>query len=59
MMSANVYIKVPHKLPLLEAICWDLPDINVLNQDEILNRDERGWKYRGALADLGDEEVVL
>ena len=55
-MNAIVGIEIPHKLPLLEAICWDLPDINTLNPDKILNRYERCRDYRGALADLGDEE---
>jgi len=43
---------VPTKLPFLEAICWDLGDVNVLALDEMLNRYERGWENRGVLADL-------
>ena len=53
------YIERPQDLPFLKAICWDLPDVNVLSQDEILNRYERGWKYRGAVADLGAEERIF
>ena len=58
-MELTNYIERPQELPFLKAICWDLTDVNVLNEDEILNRYERGWIYRGALADLGDEERVF
>ena len=47
---------VPVKLPFLEAICWDLGDVHVLALDEMLNRYERGWHNRGALADLDEAE---
>lgn len=55
-MNTDKYIEVPQELPFLKAICWDLRNVNVLNQDEILNRYERGWHYRGVLADIGAEE---
>ena len=47
---------VPNKLPFLEAICWDLGDVNVLALDEILSRYERSWDNRGILADLDGAE---
>lgn len=46
----------PEKLPFLEAVCWDLRDVNLLTEDEVLNRYERGWHYKGVLADLSHEE---
>lgn len=46
----------PDKLPFLEAICWDLHDVNLLTLDEMLNRYERGWNYRGVLADIPIQE---
>lgn len=55
----NSNIKQPERLPFLEAVCWDLGDIAALNQDEMLARYERGWDYRGTLADLAGEEAVF
>lgn len=46
----------PEKLPFLEAVCWDLHDVNLLTEDEVLNRYERGWYYKDILVDLSDEE---
>ena len=40
------------KLPFLEAIWWDLHDVNLLTQDEILDRYESGWGYKGVLVDI-------
>jgi len=59
-MQAPFNLHKPERLPFLEAICWDLNDINHLNYDEMLNRYERGWLYKGVLADLeGDEKLFL
>jgi len=59
-MQDVFHLQKPKKLPFLEAVCWDLGNINQLDQDEILNRYERGWEYRGVLADLeGDEKAFL
>ena len=33
-----------------------LRDVHDLTPDEMLNRYERGWEYRGALADLEGQE---
>lgn len=52
-------IQKPNKLPFLEAVCWDLCDTSVLDQDEILDRYERGWGYRGILADINPEEQLF
>lgn len=56
MMQRVLDIQKPKQLPFLEAVCWDLGDISQLNEDEMLNRYERGWAYRGVLADLEGEE---
>ena len=49
-------LQKPEKLPFLEAICWDLHDVNLLTQDEILDRYERGWSYKGVLVDIPPQE---
>ena len=55
-MQPRLNIAVPNKLPFLEAVCWDLGDIHVLDLDEMLNRYERGWENKGVLADLNEPE---
>lgn len=58
-MKRTDTIQQPSDLPFLSAICWDITDVRALNLDEILNRYERGWEYKGVLADLGDEELLF
>lgn len=48
----------PEKLPFLEAVCWDLGDVNLLTQDEILDRYERGWVYKDVLAAILPQEKL-
>ncbi|HCR79231.1 MAG: hypothetical protein U9Q93_06810 [Pseudomonadota bacterium] len=55
-MKQHIEVRVPQHLPFLEAICWDLRNVRVLTNDEMLNRYERGWAYRGVLADLEGTE---
>lgn len=50
---------IPEQLPFLTAVCWDLADVHALTIDEMLNRYERGWDYRGTLADLEGQEKVF
>ena len=52
-------IEPPAQLPFLKAVCWQTPDVDRLTAEEMLRRYERGWTYRGVLADLGKEEVVF
>lgn len=50
----------PERLPFLEALCWDLPaGIQGLDEDDALNRYERGWNYHGVLAEAGKEEKAF
>ena len=56
MMQNHLKMVVPTKLPFLKAICWDLSDVHVLAVDEMLSRYERGWHYRGVVADLKGSE---
>ena len=42
-MKQHIEVRVPQHLPFLEAICWDLRNVRVLTNDEMLNRYERGW----------------
>ena len=59
-MQDAANLQRPDRLPFLEAVCWDLGDINQLTLDEMLNRYERGWDYLGVLADLeGAEKIFL
>ena len=50
-------INIPKHLPFLKAICWQTQDIKHFTLPAMLNRYERGWKYRGVLADLEGEEL--
>lgn len=57
--QGNANPEVPKHLPFLEAVCWDLRDVYNLTPDEMLSRYERGWEYRGALADVEGEEKAF
>jgi hypothetical protein len=48
---------VPDDLPFLRAICWQTGNVKHFTEDEMLDRYERGWHYRGVLADLEGEEL--
>lgn len=50
-------IEIPENLPFLRSICWYTQDITHFSLSEMLNIYERGWKYRGVLADLEGEEL--
>lgn len=50
---------IPKHLPFLEAVCWDLGDVHDLTPDEMLNRYERSWDYRGTLADVEGREKTF
>ncbi|WGZ95223.1 MAG: hypothetical protein QJT81_04305 [Candidatus Thiothrix putei] len=49
-------VKTPTHLPFLQAICWQQADVSQLTADEMLDLYERGWMYRGVLADVEGEE---
>jgi hypothetical protein len=49
-------IFIPEHLPFLKALCWQTSNIKHFTPEEMLHRYERGWNYRGVLADLGEEE---
>ena len=57
MQLLNKLIEIPEKLPFLDSICWQTKDIKQFTLSEMLNRYERGWRYRGTLADLEGEEL--
>ena len=48
---------IPQDLPFLKAICWQVDDVKHFTVDEMLDRYERGWMYRGVLADLKGDEL--
>jgi hypothetical protein len=53
----NEIRQTPTELPFLAAICWQTDDVLHFTEDEMLNRYERGWNYRGVLEDLQGEEL--
>ncbi len=55
--NRNVHINIPAGLPFLKSVCWQTEDIRHFTLLEMLNRYERGWKYRGVLADIEGEEL--
>lgn len=59
MKQTTATIPVPEQLPFLEAVCWQTPDVQHFTPDEMLDRYERGWEYRGVLADLEGDELVF
>jgi hypothetical protein len=50
-------IRIPDRLPFLEAIGWSMKDLRLLSPAEMLRCYERGWRYRGVLADLEGKEL--
>ncbi len=48
------------ELPFLKSLCWQGQTASIagLAEDEILSLYERGWRYRGVMADLGETEKV-
>lgn len=58
-MLQQANFNIPKHLPFLEAVCWDLGDVHDLTPDEMLNRYERSWDYRGTLADLEGREKAF
>jgi len=53
----DINIKIPENMPFLKSICWQTRDIKHFSLSDMLNHYERGWKYRGVLADLEGEEL--
>lgn len=47
---------MPAQLPFLEALSWFDVRYRELPPREMLQRYESGWRNRGVLAELGDEE---
>jgi hypothetical protein len=56
-VSEKMNIRIPDNLPFLKSVCWQTQDIRHFTLSEMLARYERGWKYRGVLADLEGEEL--
>ena len=50
---------IPARLPFLEAICWQINDVRQIATQDMLDYYERGWLYRGVLADLSEEEQTF
>ncbi|MBE9078896.1 nucleotidyl transferase AbiEii/AbiGii toxin family protein [Romeria aff. gracilis LEGE 07310] len=50
---------IPNQLPFLAAVCWQVSDVHQLTPRQMLQRYERGWHYRGVLADLEPPEAAF
>ncbi|MEM7762291.1 MAG: hypothetical protein AAF298_29870 [Cyanobacteria bacterium P01_A01_bin.40] len=48
---------MPEALPFLEAICWQTDDVYRFDDEQMLSRYERGWRYRSMFNNLGDREL--
>lgn len=57
MLAAAEIHKLPTDLPFLAAVCWQTENVKHFTIDEMLDRYERGWLYRGVLAGLEGEEL--
>ena len=51
--------KIPAKMPFLEAICWQIANIQNLSLKEMLCRYESGWHYWGVLGEPNSEELIF
>lgn len=49
------------ELPLLQSLCWQGKEASIasLSEEEVLSVYERNWRYRGVIADLGEEEAKM
>ena len=47
----------PEALPFLEAICWQTDDVYRFDNEQMLSRYERGWRYRCMFNNLEDREL--
>ncbi|HEY9849465.1 MAG TPA: nucleotidyl transferase AbiEii/AbiGii toxin family protein [Leptolyngbyaceae cyanobacterium] len=52
-------LEIPENLPFLESLCWQREGIANLTPLEMLRRYERGWHYRGVLAELNPQEAIF
>ena len=48
---------MPEVLPFLEAICWQTDDVYRFNDEQMLNRYERGWRYLSMFNNLEGKEL--
>jgi hypothetical protein len=58
MTNRQAPIKLPEKLPLLDAICKKLNQrVNLDDEPRVLGVYERGWIFNGVLSNLGGAEA--
>jgi hypothetical protein len=48
---------VPEALPFLEAICWQTDNVYRFDDEQMLSRYERGWRYRSMFNNLEGKEL--
>ena len=56
-MTAEIGLLVPKSLPFLEAVCWQTADVYRFDNEQMLRRYERGWRYRHLFNNLEEEEL--
>ncbi|MFH0730559.1 MAG: hypothetical protein V2B19_29970 [Pseudomonadota bacterium] len=57
LVQDEINIPIPDRLPFLEAVGWAIKDVRQLTFYEMLTCYERGWHYRGVLAELQGDEL--
>jgi len=56
--STEEAFSILSELPFLESMCWQGQSASVtsLSEEEVLQLYERNWRYRRAIADIGEVE---
>ncbi|ELS03213.1 hypothetical protein Xen7305DRAFT_00029330 [Xenococcus sp. PCC 7305] len=57
--TTSIKESMPEKLPFLEAICWQTPNVYRFDPEQMLSRYERGWRYRNLFDNLEGQELVF
>ena len=52
-------MQVPTKLPLLEALCWNIKYPYQMSPEDMLGIYERYWRFNGVLANPSQEEIAF
>ena len=52
-------MQIPTKLPLLEALCWNIKYPYQMSPEDMLGIYERYWRFNGVLANPSQEEIAF
>lgn len=50
-------LTIPHSLPLLEALCWNIADPYALSPRDMLSIYESNWRFLGVLDKPSQSEI--